>query len=85
MHRPRRAARRQRRGLALVELLVVIAIIALLLSILTPTLKQAVELGRQVKCLSNEHQIAPATQTYATAYRGRLPCGLRGYPYATLS
>lgn len=44
---------RNKNGFTLVELLVVIAIIALLMSILTPTLRKAREQARSIVCKSN--------------------------------
>ena len=46
----------QKRGFTLIELLVVISIIALLLSILMPSLQKAKEMTKKVACLSNLHQ-----------------------------
>src|SRR5947209_2363015 len=62
-----------RAGFTLVELLVVIGIIALLISILLPSLARAREQGNATKCLSNIRQIAMAFQMYANENKQRLP------------
>ena len=57
----------------LIELLVVIAIIAILASMLLPTLARAKEKGRRVSCVSNVKQIAMAMMMYVDDHNGHYP------------
>lgn len=60
-------------GFTLVELLVVIGIIALLISILLPSLNKAREAARSTYCLSNLRQIGIAINLYASQNKGQMP------------
>ena len=57
--------RRTEHGFTLIELLVVVAIIALLISILLPSLSQAREQARTIKCAANLRQFGLANHLYA--------------------
>lgn len=62
----------------LIELLVVVAIIALLISILLPSLKKAKDQARQVVCGTHQRELYVAATEYATNNRDYYPRGIQG-------
>lgn len=60
----------KRKGFTLVELLVVISIIAVLLSILMPSLRKAKEQAKKVVCMSNLKQMGLGHLLYAEDWNG---------------
>ena len=61
------------RGFTLIELLVVVAIIALLISILLPSLRMAREQGKQTKCVANLRTIGQAMLMYGGEHNEWFP------------
>jgi prepilin-type N-terminal cleavage/methylation domain-containing protein len=61
-----------RRGFTLIELLVVVAIIALLISILLPSLNGARDNAKTAVCKSNQHQITIANSMYQQENEDRI-------------
>lgn len=71
---------RKSKAFTLVELLVVIGIIALLISILLPSLQKARDSAVTVQCLSNLRQVGMGLTQYSLAHKGAMPpCEIYGY------
>lgn len=64
-----------KRAFTLVELLVVIGIIALLISILLPSLNKARDAALRTACLNNLHQISLYLAMYSSQFDSYLPIG----------
>lgn len=66
----------------LIELLVVIAIIAILASMLLPSLSMAKQAGQRMSCLDNEKQLGYSYTMYASDNSGFFPprCGTNRWP-----
>ena len=65
----------------MVELLVVIGIIALLISILLPSLSKARESAQRVACLTNLRSVMQMMHMYAADNKGQIPLGCLGDDY----
>lgn len=63
----------RRAAFTLIELLTVIAIIAILASMLLPSLSRAREMARRTSCASNLHQLGLGALQYVQDYDERLP------------
>jgi prepilin-type N-terminal cleavage/methylation domain-containing protein len=71
---------RRLRAFTLIELLVVVAIIALLISLVLPTLRNAREQAKQVKCVANLHQIGLVMHMYFGEYKDQFPFEKHPWP-----
>ncbi len=77
-----------RKGFTLIELLVVIAIIAMLLSIIVPSVKKSKEHAKKLICGTNLHQIQIACVAYANDNKDFFPTRGKeydGYPHAMVN
>lgn len=70
-----RSLNKTEKAFTLIELLVVIAIIALLMSIVIPSLSKAKQLAAAAVCLANQNQMGKAYYLYADDNSGRLTDG----------
>jgi prepilin-type N-terminal cleavage/methylation domain-containing protein len=64
---------KQKKAFTLIELLVVVAIIALLISILLPSLSRARELSKRLVCAANVKGIGTSFKIYANDYEENYP------------
>ena len=68
----RRFTRPARPGFTLIELLVVVAVLALLVAMVSPSMRRVKDLGVKVKCASRLRQIREAAHSFRTDNRGKL-------------
>jgi prepilin-type N-terminal cleavage/methylation domain-containing protein len=69
---------RNSKGFTLIELLVVIAIIALLMSVVVPSLKKAKDAARMIICANNQKQLVTGVLAYQSDNGGNLPPSVLG-------
>jgi len=71
---------RIRRAFTLIELLVVVSILAMLFSLLLPTLRGARERAKEVKCVANLRQIGNIMHMYFAEYEDAFPFERQAWP-----
>jgi len=69
------------RAFTIIELLIVVAIVALLVSVLIPSLSRARQQASGAVCLSNLHQFVLAAQVYTQLHQDRYP--IAQYTFST--
>ncbi|MHC4715969.1 MAG: type II secretion system protein [Planctomycetota bacterium] len=72
-------SKRKRAAFTLVELLVVVAIIALLVTILMPSLNRALRLARRSVCMSNQHHILLGIHMYCRENNDHFPYSINNH------
>lgn len=69
----RRRGSQRAAGFTILEVLVVAGILALLVTILVPSLARARRLARRVACMSNLHGLSVGVHSYEATFKGVLP------------
>ena len=67
------AAKSRRTGFTLIELLIVIAVVAVLLAIMSPTMRSVIDTVQLLKCRQNHHQLVTAVGAYTGEWNRWLP------------
>lgn len=70
------------RKFSLIELMIVMAVLAILLSLLSPSLKSVIGKSVQLQCMNNEKSISLSIQVYQHDYSDAYPYGIPQKPGA---